>query len=164
MTWDWGTIAKVTEILTIIGYAVPVIMLFIIPTNRKPSSATAWLLTMLLLPYVGLILYFLIGNPKLPARRRAQQRTATELITATVEQARANTAVDPQAHAVLDPAIPERYEPFVALNTNLGGLPAFAGNSVELLPDYAGSLARIAEEIERGALLRSHRVLHHRAG
>ncbi|HEY7019889.1 MAG TPA: cardiolipin synthase [Ktedonobacterales bacterium] len=147
MTWDWGTIAKVTEILTIIGYAVPVIMLFIIPTNRKPSSATAWLLTMLLLPYVDLILYFLIGNPKLPARRRAQQRTATELITTTVQQARASTVADPQAHALLDPAVPERYEPFVALNTNLGGLPAFAGNSVELLPDYAGSLARIAEEI-----------------
>src|SRR5262245_47166124 len=132
MTWNWGMIAEIAEILTIIGYAVPVIMLFIIPTNRKPSSATAWLLTMLLLPYLGLILYLLIGNPKLPARRRAQQRTATELITTTVQQARANTASDPQAHALLDPTIPEQYEPFVALNTNLGGLPAFAGNSVDL--------------------------------
>ena len=66
MTWDWGMIAKVTEILTIIGYAIPVIMLFIIPTNRKPSSATAWLLTMLLLPYVGRILYFLIRNSAPP--------------------------------------------------------------------------------------------------
>jgi cardiolipin synthase A/B len=149
MTWNWGTIAEIIEVLTLIGYAVPVIMLFIIPTNRKPSSATAWLLLMLLLPYLGLVLYFLIGNPKLPARRRAQQRTATELITATVAQARTNTAVDPQARALLDPPIPERYEPFVALNTNLGGLPAFAGNSVELLPDYDGSLARIVEEIEK---------------
>ena len=37
----------------------------------------------------------------------------------------------------------------MALNTHLGGLPAYAGNQVELLPDYAGSLARIAEEIEK---------------
>ena len=147
MTWNWDTTLLLIEILTVIGYAIPVIMLFIIPTNRKPSSATAWLLTMLLLPYLGLILYFLIGNPKLPARRRAQQRTATELITETVTQARALTAADPQAHALLDPAIPGEYKRFVALNTNLGGLPAFAGNSVELLPDYAGSLARIAEAI-----------------
>ena len=145
MTWDWGTIAKVTEILTIIGYAVPVIMLFIIPTNRKPSSATAWLLTMLLLPYVGLILYFLIGNPKLPARRQAQQRTATELITATVEQARANTAVDPQAHALLDPAIPERYEPFVALNTIWVACrpsQATASNSCPTTPDRSRVLPK----------------------
>ena len=43
-------------------------MLFIVPTNRKPSSATAWLLLIVLLPYLGLLIYLLIGNPKLPAR------------------------------------------------------------------------------------------------
>lgn len=149
MTVDWGRIAEITQTLWLIGYVIPVIMLFIIPTNRKPSSATAWLLLMLLLPYVGLPLYLLIGNPKLPARRRAKQRTATELIGATVAQARINTTADSAAHALLDPAIPERFESFVALNTNLGGLPALAGNSVELLPDYAGSIARIVEEIEQ---------------
>jgi cardiolipin synthase len=148
MTWNWGTIAEITEILTLIGYAVPVIMLFFIPTNRKPSSATAWLLMILLLPYLGLVIYFLIGNPKLPARRRAQQRTATEVISAEVEEARTDTAADDAAHALVDPFIAERYEPFVALNANLGGLPAVAGNCVELLPDYAGSLARIAEAID----------------
>jgi len=146
MTLNWGTIAEITEILTLIGYAVPVVMLFIIPSNRKPSSATAWLLMMLLLPYLGLLIYFLIGNPKLPARRRAQQRTATEMITAAVEQA---GATDQSALAVVDPSSAERYNPFIALNVNLTGLPAVAGNSVELLPDYAGSLARIAEEIEK---------------
>ena len=95
------------EILTVIGYAIPVIMLFIIPTNRKPSSATAWLLTMLLLPHLGLFIYILIGNPKLPRCRQAQQRTATRLITETVAQARAMTAAVPQAHALLDPEIPD---------------------------------------------------------
>jgi len=147
MTWTWDTTLLLIQVLIVIGYAIPVIMLFIIPTNRKPSSATAWLLTMLLLPYVGLLIYFLIGNPKLPARRRAQQRTSTQLITETVARARAITAVDPQTHALVNPVIPEQYKRFVALNTNLGGLPAYGGNSVELLPDYAGSLARIAEAI-----------------
>jgi cardiolipin synthase len=147
MTWSWDTTLTLIEILIVIGYAIPVIMLFIIPTNRKPSSATAWLLTMLLLPYLGLLIYILIGNPKLPARRRAQQRTATEFITETVAQVRAFTAADQAAHSLLDPVIPDEYKRFVALNLNLGGVPAYAGNSVELLPDYAGSLARIAEAI-----------------
>jgi cardiolipin synthase len=147
MTLNWGMIAEIVEVLTLIGYAIPVIMLFIIPTNRKPSSATAWLLLMLLLPYVGLILYFLIGNPKLPARRRAQQRTSTQLITETVAQARLMATADPQTHALLNPVIPAHYQRFVALNSSLGGLPAYGGNSVELLPDYAGSLACIAEAI-----------------
>jgi cardiolipin synthase len=149
MTLDWGRIAEITELLTVIGYAVPIVMLFVIPSNRKPSSATAWLLLMLLLPYLGLLLYFLIGNPKLPARRQAQQRTATERITAAVAQARITTGEDHEAYALLSPCAAERYEPFIALNTNLAGLPAVGGNSVELLPDYAGSLARIAETIEQ---------------
>jgi cardiolipin synthase len=146
MTWNWSTI---TLIVTTIGYVLPIIMLFIVPSNRKPSSATAWLLLIVLLPYLGLLIYLLIGNPKLPERRRAQQRTATELISAAVEEARAQPDASPQTRALLDPPISERYAPFVALNTHLGGLPAFAGNSIEFLPDYAGSIARITEEIEQ---------------
>ena len=149
MTWDWDTIARIAEILTLIGYVVPVIMLFIVPTNRKPSSATAWLLLIVLLPYLGLIIYLLIGSPKLHGYRWARQRTATGMITAAVEEARANPEAHPGELALLDPPIAERYQPFVALNTYLGGLPAYAGNQVELLPDYAGSLAHIAEEIEK---------------
>ena len=145
MTWNWSTI---TLIVTTIGYVLPIVMLFIVPSNRKPSSATAWLLLIVLLPYLGLLIYLLIGNPKLPERRRAQQRTATELITAAVEGARVHPDASPQTRALLDPPIAERYAPFVALNTHLGGLPAFAGNSIEFLPDYAGSIARITEEIE----------------
>jgi cardiolipin synthase len=107
-TLDWGRIAEIAEVLTTIGYAVPIIMLFVIPSNRKPSSATAWLLLMLLLPYLGLLLYSLIGNPKLPARRQAQQRTATELITAAMAQARITTGEDYEANALLSPSAAER--------------------------------------------------------
>src|SRR5215831_2758182 len=144
MTLNWSTI---TLIVAAIGYLLPIIMLFIVPTNRKPSSATAWLLLIVLLPYLGLLIYLLIGSPKLPAYRRARQRIATETISAGVEEARANPAAHPGELALLQPPIAERYQPFVALNTQLGGLPAYAGNAVELLPDYAASLARIAEEI-----------------
>src|SRR5262249_13262054 len=33
-------------------------------------------------------------------------------------------------------------------NTNLGGLPPFAGNRVDLLPDYAGAVDSIVQAIE----------------
>src|SRR4029450_13693492 len=102
ITWDW---TRITLILTAIGYLLPIIMLFIVPTNRKPSSATAWLLLIVLLPYLGLLIYLLIGSPKLPAYRRARQRTASEPITAAVEEARANPEAHPGELALLDPPI-----------------------------------------------------------
>ena len=162
MTWNWSTI---TLILTAIGYLLPIIMLFIVPTNRKPSSATAWLLLIVLLPYLGLLIYLLIGNPKLPAYRRARQRTATETDHRCVwRRRRAHPEAHPGELALLDPPIPERYQPFVALNTHLGGLPAFAGNQHRT----AARLRWIARAHRRGdresSIFRPYRVLHHRHG
>ena len=146
MTWNWATI---TLIVTAIGYLLPIIMLFIVPTNRKPSSATAWLLLIVLLPYLGLLIYLLDRQPQAACLRRARQRTATELITAGVEEARANPDALPASLRCWIPPI-------------AGALCALRGaqhasrraarvrrQQIELLPDYAGSIARITEEIEK---------------
>ena len=62
MTINWATI---TALIGLVGWIIPFVMLFIVPTNRKPSSATAWLLLVFLLPYLGLVLFLVLGSPKL---------------------------------------------------------------------------------------------------
>ena len=141
MIWNWSTDFS---IIAIIGWIIPLVMLFYIPVNRKPSSATAWLMLVFLLPYIGLIIFLLIGSPKLSRRRRAQQRTMDSLISKAI----ADAEQKPELTALLEPTIPAQYEPFVKLNTNLGFLPAFGGNSVELLPHYNEVFQRISEEID----------------
>jgi cardiolipin synthase len=143
MIWNW-TWSTEFSIIAIIGWIIPFVMLFYIPVNRKPSSATAWLMLVFLLPYIGLIIFLLIGSPKLSRRRRAQQRTMDSLISKAIVDAEQK----PELTALLEPAIPTRYEPFVKLNTNLGFLPAFGGNSVELLPHYNEVFQLISEEID----------------
>jgi cardiolipin synthase A/B len=132
-------------ITLLIFWIVCLILLFIIPRNRKPSSATAWLLFMYIIPVVGIIMYLLIGSPKLSKRRRAMQGTMNDTITKTVAEAQSLEEFD----SLLQPPIPFRYEAFVRLNTHLGGLPAFAGNAVELLSDYPANFACIAQEIDK---------------
>ncbi|MFL5702116.1 MAG: cardiolipin synthase [Ktedonobacteraceae bacterium] len=141
MIWNWATIIT---FIALVGWCIPFVMLFFLPTNRKPSSATAWLMLSFMLPYVGLAIFLLIGSPRLSRRRRAQQHTMDDLIRETVSEAKTRPALP----ALLDPAISPRYEEFVRLNTNLGCLPAFAGNSVELLPNYDTTIQRMAQEIE----------------
>lgn len=141
MTWNWATI---TALIALVGWFIPFVMLFFIPANRKPSSATAWLMLSFMLPYIGLAIFLIIGSPRLSRRRRAQQHTMDDLIKETVSEARTR----PGLTALLDPAIAPRYEEFVRLNTNLGYLPAFAGNRVELLPNYETNIQRIAQEID----------------
>src|SRR5207237_10550957 len=69
-----------------------------ISVNRKPSSATAWLLLIFLLPYFGLILFLLLGSPKLPKRRRAEQHNMSELISKAIAEARTQPELRSEEH------------------------------------------------------------------
>jgi hypothetical protein len=125
MITDWATM---TTSIAIVGWIIPFVMLFIMPANRKPSSATAWLLLVFLLPYLGVLLFLLLGSPKLSRRQRTGQRTMDDFINRAVVEARKR----PEQASLLDPPIAPRHEAFVKLNTNLGDLPALGGNAVEL--------------------------------
>src|SRR6266536_2785766 len=143
MNSAWTIVSRLPALLSV---AIRIVALFVVPANRKPSSATAWLMLIFGLPYLGAILFLLLGSPKLSRRRRAQQRTMDELLRKAVVDARQL----PTLQEVLDPPVPLRFAPLVQLNTNLGGLPPFAGNRVELLPDYQGAVDCIVAAIGRG--------------
>lgn len=142
MMRDWSMIAIVAYGLSWIIF---VGALFVVPRNRKPGAATAWLMLIFLVPYLGLLIFLLIGNPKLSKRRRAQQRTMNAYIT---EQADAVERV-PELAPLFDPPMAPRYEPFVRLSTNLSDLPACTGNTVEVLPDYDGAIHAITEAVNQ---------------
>lgn len=138
MNWNW------INILGGLSYLIGVIALFIIPANRKPGEATAWLLLMFMAPILGVILFILLGTPKLSAWRRAQQQAMNERIKHLTEDAEKTPALQP----IVDPPIPARYEPLVSLNAHLTGMPAIAGNTVELFTDYVGAVDRIIKDID----------------
>ena len=55
-------------------------LLGIIPHNRKPSSAMAWLLLVLLIPFVGFAIFLVLGRTEIGRRRHAKQAEVNELI------------------------------------------------------------------------------------
>lgn len=133
-----------TTFLLVISWLIPVVMLFIVPRNRKPSSANAWLLLCVLIPYAGLLVFLVLGSPKLSARRRAQQHTANELIREVVNRNKGK----PEG-SLFAPNLEPRYEPIAQLAANLGELPALAGNNVHLLPNYHEAIQCIADDIDQ---------------
>lgn len=118
---------------------------FIIPKNRKPTSATGWLLLIFLFPFLGLLLFLLIGSPKLSKRRQARQRTMNKIIDTAVEEAKET----PSMHPFVDVKIPDRFEPFATLNKNFSGMPAFGGNKIELIPDYQATFDSLVRDVKR---------------
>jgi cardiolipin synthase len=122
--------------------------LFVVPRNRRPSSATAWLMLIALQPLAGAALFLLIGNPKLSKRRRAQQRRADELIAERVVEAKR----DPATTGYFQPPIPHAVEPIVRLTESLGGMPPCVGNTVELIDGYETAIGRMAMAIDAATM------------
>jgi len=74
---SWGAAVLVHLVIIVIA-------LIYIPRGRKPTAAMAWLLLIAILPGIGILLYLVIGNFRLPARRRNEQARIDEMIRSNV--------------------------------------------------------------------------------
>ncbi|MET0974432.1 MAG: cardiolipin synthase [Leifsonia sp.] len=125
--------------LVLLDLAIRIAALIIVPRDRKPTAAMAWLLAIFLIPFVGIILFLVIGNSKLPKKRRDKQK---ELDRAIAERAKAVDLVDDRS------TWPEWFASLVRQNQELGALPAVGGNSATLIGDYTSSIDAMAAEID----------------
>src|SRR5512134_1949878 len=138
MDWNWLTVAGV------LSYLIGIAALFVIPANRKPGEATAWLLLIFVAPFLGVILFLLLGSPDLSKWRRDQQKAMNKRIEDLAEAAEEI----PGLRDLVDPPVAARYEPLVRLNAQLSGMPVTAGNTIEVLTDYTGAVERIVQDID----------------
>ena len=128
-------------LLTAADLVIRVLAVGIIPGNRRPTTAMAWLLGIFFLPALGLILFLLFGNFRLSRRRREQLEEVNDHI-------RANTS--DLADAVSRYEGPEWVSSAGELNRRLGALPMVDGNTVELLYGYQESIDAMTKAV-RGA-------------
>jgi len=128
----------------IIAFAVDWVLrvgfLLYIPRKRTPSAAIAWLLVVFLLPGLGIVLFLLIGSPKLSRSRRKTQKQ----IDLQIEKAVKNL---PDNFSKLTDVQKERYEPSIKLGQALGKLPLSYGNSAEIFPEYDEAIKEITKQI-----------------
>jgi cardiolipin synthase A/B len=125
----------------IVDVTVRVTAIIVVPRNRRPTAAMAWLLAIYFIPVVGVLLFLVIGTPKLPRKRRRKQEAINEYIRQT---SRGLGLATPPADA------PMWFQQVVQLNGNLGALPLVGDNSAQLIGEYQASLDAMAGAI-RGA-------------
>ncbi|OII15561.1 cardiolipin synthase [Curtobacterium sp. MCBA15_008] len=141
----WLNVAIVV-LLVLLDLAIRVFSIIYVPINRKPQTATAWLLAIFLIPYVGFIVFLIIGSTKLPHARREKQ---TEINAYILEQ------TDGIERVRRDHPWPLWLESITTLNRELGAMPLVGGNSAELYPDYEESIAEMTRAIDQ-----SRRFVH----
>src|SRR5215212_8303748 len=113
-------------------------LLGIIPHNRKPSSAMAWLLLVLLIPFLGFVVFLVLGRTEIGRRRHEKQAEVNELI-----RHRTSTITAPAHHTGTS-----YVDSVVTLNRNLGALPASRGNEVTLYSDYGESIEAMTAAVD----------------
>ncbi len=134
--WSGLTGAGLLAALEIVLVVVAVI---VAPRNRRPSSALAWILLITLLPIIGILLFGLIGSPKLPQSRRDKQQHMDELI------AERGSNLDDPSRSEGTP----RWLPSVArLNQTVGAMPLLDNNEARLLTSFEDQLAALIAAAE----------------
>src|SRR5262245_13305997 len=139
MAWNdaylWAWIFFVGE------WTIRLAMLVVIPFRRTPAAAKGWLLLIFFEPWVGLLIYVLIGRARLPRWQREQLARLPAAMARVVDR----FANHPNLfHPEVGPALSGA----VALAERLGQSPILGGNAVEILPDYDPTIARLVADID----------------
>ena len=128
----------ITVILLVADFTVRVLALIFVPKNRRPQTALAWLLAIFFIPFLGILLFLVLGRARLPRARRRKQREINEYILETTE------GFD---RVRREPPWPPWLEPIVELNRTLGSMPLVGGNSARMWNDNTEALAAMTAEI-----------------
>lgn len=122
----------------IIDYSIKILAIGYVPEGRRPSSSTAWLLTILLIPFLGLPLFLLMGSPYINRRRHRIQQEINDLIDNVHE----NVPDFPEGMTVSN-----ELESVIRLNRKLTSMPAVTATNVGVYSDYQQSLDRMVASI-----------------
>src|SRR5699024_10292347 len=112
--WQWALdhgVLMLPYVYWTVDVALRLVSLIVVPRNRRPGSAIAWLLAIMVLPLVGFPLYLMLGKAQLPRARREKQRVINRLM-----RVRAQNIPDRE----LDPDVPSWMQTAVRLNRAIG--------------------------------------------
>jgi len=131
---DWSFLYLSSE------WIIRLAMLLYVPQRRSTAASRTWLLFIFLLPWPGLVLYALVGRIRLPELRRKLQAQAA----LQIEKAQAQIG----KRIILEPDLPAQLRIIPQQARKLGTFETFAGNALEFLRDYEGSIDRLITDID----------------
>lgn len=137
MNWPyWAQLFAMSEWAIRLG-VLPVIVL----RKENPATCLAWLAIVFFEPWIGLVLYLLIGENRLGWKRLARREQHRPRLIATEYP-----TVDP--NHVVDPETADDFSLLAQLAEQLSGLPVVAGNSLTLMSKTDEVIDRLIADID----------------
>lgn len=123
----------------VLDYGIKIAAIGVVPSNRQPSSSSAWLLLILLVPVIGLPLFLLVGNPYVRGRHQEIQAEAIR----SIKSGREDLPDSPDGIDI-DPSLVNLF----SMNRSLTGLPATTGVNKSIESAYEASIQRMADAVD----------------
>src|SRR5215471_6744950 len=101
-------------------WAIRMAMLVVVPFRRTPAAAKGWLLLIFFEPWIGLLLYLLIGRANLPRWQREQLAKLPQAMAGVVGRLANHPNI---FHPEVGPALAQA----VVIAENLSGSPILGG-------------------------------------
>jgi cardiolipin synthase len=136
-TLDWGPWVGWT--IFFIDIALRILAIFIVPRNRRPQTAAAWLLAIMFIPELGWIFFLLFGSRRVGRKRRARQAEVSRFIAQTTHGVEFVADRDKW---------PDWLEPIGDLNRALGSMPLVGGSTATgFYPHYEESIEAMTQAV-----------------
>lgn len=114
-----------------------------IPQRHNPTTATAWLLVILLWPWPGILAYALIGSNVLPAKRMASHKAMILHLRSVRTRMQHH-----ELPGAVKPAVPPSLQATANLAEHLGYMSATQGNSVQFITRSFDFIDTLVDEID----------------
>ena len=139
LSLGWGTaMLLVVELVLRVGF----IGVLLARRNVSSDARIAWIIVIISFPFLGWIVYLLIGRTQIRGRRASQHAE----VKATIAALECHPSRDPELSATLD--LPKAQQQIALLGESVSGGRPLRGNTAELLGDSAEIIKRIVKDID----------------
>ncbi len=110
--------------------------------RRRPTGETlAWIMVVFSIPVIGSLLYILFGELRLGRRRAGRSIELAKPLMDWLHDIRERSLIDWDS-------LEADYKPLAEMCERTIGVPALAGNRIELLPDWKQIFAKLLADVE----------------
>lgn len=134
-------------LIVAVDIAFRIIALIVVPHNRRPQTAMAWLLAIFFIPYFGFLAFVAFGSRRLPKKRRIAQASINDHLR-TRSALLGDAIIVSTEDLAARPELPHWVRQTVMMNERLGAMPMVAGNQMSYYPEYYGSLGAMTAAID----------------
>ncbi|HEX3349622.1 MAG TPA: cardiolipin synthase [Acetobacteraceae bacterium] len=117
-----------------------VILRILLRPHRDPAARIAWVVVVVMLPFMGMLAYLLVGEVRIGRRRMARLRGVLSHLPAVS---------DPRMdEATWGTIVPDQYRHLFQLGRSISGFAPVAGNTARLMADSNATIDAMAADID----------------